>query len=164
MGSSFAMSTRFLILALFCTFLCALACVAPRGAATSTQRELGVSIVARGTQTGKAGTYIDFVYAEGLWKEIWKQHVSAMPVPPPMPRIDFKREMLVCVFLGDRPSAGFAVMVEGAELEGDMLTIRVVEQKPPEGSFQAQLVTRPFDIVRLERYDGKKRLEFVPPR
>lgn len=91
------------------------------------------------------------------WREMWKRIHSPDaehdPISelPPLPQIDFSREMVVVVALGARATGGYDVIVEGAYQRNDRLEIVVRSMSPGKGCFSVQMITQPVDIVRLPK-------------
>jgi len=86
-----------------------------------------------------------------------KVHAGTMPGPDP-PSVDFGREVVAAVYLGRRPTAGYAVDLVPSAGGGDAggwlnLTVRVTE--PPEGALVAQVLTSPYVMVRVPRKGWK---------
>ena len=92
------------------------------------------------------------------WTTLWRQHSPDRP----RPAVDFAREMVAGVFLGSRPSAGFAIDIVSAGAEHGALIVRYRETIPPPGSITAQVITSAYCIVALPRRDGEVRFERVP--
>ena len=67
--------------------------------------------------------------------------------------------MVAGVFLGSRPSAGFAIDVVSARDEHGNLVVRYRETHPPPGAVTAQVITSAYCIVALPRRDGDVRFE-----
>ena len=84
------------------------------------------------------------------WQALWKEHGPAQAAPA----VDFAESTVVGVFLGSRPSAGFAVEITGVKAEGNRTIVEYVERRPPRDNFVAQVITSPFHIVRVPRTTG----------
>lgn len=84
------------------------------------------------------------------WQALWKAHdpEGATPV------VDFEVSMVAAVFLGSRPTAGFAVEITAVKTEGTRLVVEYRERRPPPDAIVAQVLTSPFHIVRLARATG----------
>lgn len=85
------------------------------------------------------------------WGKIWEQIHSPFTPTPPLPEIDFSREMVVVVGLGTRPNGGYGIIVDRAYERDDRLEIIVRKQTPGNNCFNTQAVTQPVDIVRLPK-------------
>jgi len=91
------------------------------------------------------------------WAAVWRQHAANRPVPP----IDFSREMVVGIFLGSRPTAGYRVEIVGARVEQATLVVQYRETRPGRGDVTAQVVTSPYHLVALPPHPGTVRFEKV---
>ena len=83
------------------------------------------------------------------WNALWRQHVSSDPSSRPPPVVDFDKEVVVALFLGDKPTGGYDVQISRAEQSSDALTIYYREKTPPPGGMVTQALTQPFHIVRI---------------
>jgi hypothetical protein len=76
--------------------------------------------------------------------------------PPLISGVDFRREIVVGVFLGDRSSAGFEVDVTGAyRTEGGKLVLVENWSEPGPDCVSATLLTRPYALVAVEAQPGE---------
>ena len=83
----------------------------------------------------------------------WKGLAPPGHFLPPLPEVDFSKEMIVVVGMGLRPSPGFVIMIDGAcEVDGQVeLFVSKVEDGPC--GVEPGVVTAPADIVRIPRSD-----------
>lgn len=86
----------------------------------------------------------------------WKRLTA--PVPPgqwvpPLPDIDFSKEMIVVAAMGTRPTSGYWTIIDGAcEVNGQVeVFVSNVEDASCSGVLLA--VTQPADAVRIPRSD-----------
>ena len=87
------------------------------------------------------------------WSYLWKRiYTPVCPTLPPLPDIDFSREMVVVVGLGTRPSSGYGIIVDGAYERGERLEVEV-RSVTVKGCGQFAVMTVPLDIVRLPKID-----------
>lgn len=84
------------------------------------------------------------------WQALWKEHDAQRAVPP----VDFAQSIVVAVFLGTRPSAGFAVEIAAVKGDGSRVVVEYRERRPARDAISAQVLTSPFHIVRLARVSG----------
>ena len=88
------------------------------------------------------------------WGDLWKRvHARSHPVPP-LPEVDFSREMVAVAALGRRPSSGYAVWIGRAYREGSTTVIVVHTESPASGCVVLAAMTNPVDIARLPASDG----------
>lgn len=89
------------------------------------------------------------------FSNFWKQ-LTARALPnsvPPLPEIDFSKEMVVVAAMGQRPSSGYWIVIDGAcEVDGRVdVFVSSLEDVSCAGVFP--VVTYPADAVRLPRTD-----------
>jgi len=82
---------------------------------------------------------------EDEWTTLWRQHAPTRP----RPEVDFSREMVMGVFLGGRPTAGFRVEILDARFESDTMVVRFRETRPSADAISAQMLTSPYQLVAL---------------
>jgi len=89
------------------------------------------------------------------FSDFWKRLTA--PVPPgswvpPLPEIDFSKEMIVVSAMGSRPSSGYLIYIDGAcEVDGQ---VEVFVSSVEDGcGAELAIVTNPADAVRLPRSD-----------
>lgn len=95
-------------------------------------------------------------------EDVWARATSKQDPPPPVPRVDFDREMLLLVAIGqkqpeielrvDSASVRPELMADGDE--HDVLTVRFLVT---EGCRRFNRDAYPLEIVRVRRFDGDVR-------
>ena len=89
------------------------------------------------------------------WTALWQQHSPDHP----RPRVDFSKEMVVGVFLGSRPTAGYVLEIVSAATEGSAFVVRYREKMPPAGALSAQVITSYCHLVAVPKFAGAVRFE-----
>ena len=89
------------------------------------------------------------------FEALWRTHAPGRPAPS----VDFNKNMVLAVFLGSRPSGGFAVQITSAERVGDALVVTWSERRPGPDSMAAQVMTAPAQMVAVPRFDGPVRFQ-----
>lgn len=88
--------------------------------------------------------------------DFWKRAVIfAIPGVgvPPMPEIDFSKEMLVAVVMGNRPTPGYWIYIDGACVRQDSLEVFVTSIDPARCPSSFEGGSAAADIVVLPRTD-----------
>lgn len=90
------------------------------------------------------------------FSNFWKQFTAQVPPGswvPPLPEIDFSKEMVVVAAMGQRPSSGYWTIIDGAcEANGQVeVFVSNVEDVSCVGNWPS--VSYPADAVRLPRTD-----------
>ena len=88
---------------------------------------------------------------EAEWTRLWQQHNPDRP----RPKVDFSKEMVVAVFMGSRPNAGFSTTITSAMAANGALVVRYKETMPAAGGVSAQILTFPYHIVAIGKADVK---------
>jgi len=84
------------------------------------------------------------------WAALWRQHAADRPRPP----VDFSKEMVVGVFMGSRPTAGFAVEIVGVREEAGGVVVQYRETRPSRDAMTAQVLTAPYHLVAVPKSAG----------
>jgi len=119
---------------------------------------LPMRTVDKGTQSGVDDPRTVAVRSADDWTTLWRAHaVGKAP-----PAVDFSREMVVGVFLGSRPTAGYAVEIVGVREESAALVVQYRTASPGGDVMTAQVITSPFHLVAVPKREGDVRFEKVP--
>jgi hypothetical protein len=89
------------------------------------------------------------------WNTLWRLHAPDRE----QPKVDLSREMVLAVFLGSRPSAGFGVEIVRAREEAGALVVEYRETRPARGMLAAQVITSAYAIAAVPRRDGQVRFQ-----
>ncbi len=138
---------RSLFLFLPAVLLSACAGVLPGG-------EQPVRELASGSYSQQAEPRFEFVTTQAEWAPLWDRTSRG-----PIPEVDFSRESVLAVFMGQRPTGGHAIRVEQVVREGQRLTVEVLLQAPGPDCMTTQALTQPYHLVAVPA--GATRAEFV---
>jgi hypothetical protein len=94
------------------------------------------------------------------WDSLWRAHAGP---GKPAPTIDFNKRTVVALFLGSRPTAGYAIEIIGTRQEGKTLVVDWRETRPKPGMLLAQVLTSPALIASIPRFDGTIAFKKVDP-
>lgn len=85
----------------------------------------------------------------GRWAAVWHQlHGRARPVPP-LPEIDFARELVIAAAMGNQRSGGYGIRIDRAWRERGVTVVVVRRIEPAAGCIWPTAITSPADIARL---------------
>jgi PrcB C-terminal len=145
-----------------CFALVALALVScsSTGEAPQTSGPVEFESLVRQEQTGLVEPEQRVIRTEQAWSEAWKQIMTYRIPAPELPAVDFERDMVVLVALGERPTAGYAVEVVSIQRDGAFLRVVARETKPSADMAQATVLTHPVHAVRVPRSDGPVEVAF----
>ncbi len=91
---------------------------------------------------------------ESAWARVFNQVQSNPP-----PAVDFGREMVILVALGNRNSGGYTIRVDAVNRSSDGAVVRYVATSPGPGCMTMQSMTSPVDVVRAPRIPGTIRFQ-----
>jgi len=109
--------------------------------------------LARATQTGYDAPAELAIRDATPWDDAWRRlHPGDAP---PAPAVDFGREMVVVVALGQRPTGGVDVAIDSAVVApDDGATVHYTVREPGAGCMAAQVITTPATAARVARAAG----------
>lgn len=110
------------------------------------QAAVAFTTVARGSDSQIAEPREAIIRSADDWRALWSAHSSDQA-----PTVDFSRFMVVGVFLGTRPTSGYTVEIVRVQSRGTVTTVEYREQRPEADSFNLQVLTMPFHLVRVPR-------------
>lgn len=79
------------------------------------------------------------------WGALWKRMGISAPV------VDFKREMTLALFMGERRTGGYSVQILGYSVSKKEILVRYRETRPPRGAMVTLALTQPHHIVLIEK-------------
>ena len=107
------------------------------------------------------------------WRRWYGQATRLRMESPPPPAMDFSREGVLLIAMGQQSTGGYGLSLTGepATVRDGVLTVRVEWREPLPGYAQAQVMTNPcllaklpdgaFSRIRIVDQDGRLRLEGV---
>ncbi len=114
---------------------------------------VGFSTVELGASSGIRDPTRVVVRTSREWLVVWARHAQPVGavVPPP---VDFERDMVVGVFMGERDTGGYQIEITGVERTTEVLRVQYQVREPEPGAILIQALTQPFHLVRLARDDA----------
>ena len=91
------------------------------------------------------------------WTRLWQQHAPDRP----RPAVDFSKDMVVGVFMGSRPTAGYNVSIVSTFAKDGNVLVRYQESTPRPGAITAQVLTFPYHLVAIATATGDLKFEKV---
>jgi hypothetical protein len=114
-----------------------------------------VQIVSREMSSGIEDPKQAVVKTAAEWETLWRQHAGNQPLP----KVDFGSRMVVAVFLGTRPSAGYAVDITALREANGALIVEWQERRPSRDAVSAQVLTSPAVIATVPKFAGEIKFE-----
>ena len=108
--------------------------------------------------SGMRDSGIIVVRDSGAWAGVWRRLTEGHAPAPPLPAIDFGREMALVVALGQRRTGGFTIAIDTVIDKGPYLEAYVRRRAPGRACSVTGAFTAPADVVVLGRRDGEVRI------
>ena len=125
-------------------------------------QELAIATLAKANQSGQSGAAQYVVLDGGAWSTVWAQaHATVLPAPP-LPEVDFTREMVIAVFQGTKPTAGFSVNIARVLDSGNTVEVFVEDTSPGPQCFVASVLTSPYHIVKVQMVEKEIAFRMTP--
>ena len=94
------------------------------------------------------------IKSEDQWKEVWeKVHRFRLPTPE-LPVVDFEKEMVIAVFMGERKSGGYEIEIKKIAERENKIFVEVEEKEPPSDSVQTMALTQPYHLIVIHKLKG----------
>ena len=74
--------------------------------------------------------------------------------------LHFGKEIVVAVFMGSRPTAGFSVEIVSTRVDGVALVVQYRETRPARDAIVAQILTMPYHIAAVPKRAGVTDVRF----
>jgi hypothetical protein len=94
---------------------------------------------------------------QAAWKTLWEKIYANQSPAPPLPEVDFTKEMIVVAAAGQKPSGGYAMIVSSAVEATGEVTISIDAVSPGARCVNVSVITSPVDLARVTRRDGPVR-------
>ena len=91
------------------------------------------------------------VRRERTWKKVWNTHTMGRTSKPLPSEINFKKEMIIAVFRGERQTSDYRVEITSIEREGSEIVVTIKETSPQPGAIVTSVPTQPYHIVKTKR-------------
>ncbi len=115
-------------------------------------QELVWDVVAQGSQAiGFSSASYQLVSSQDQLISLWQRAYGSQLTVPAVPTLDYRRETVVALFVGTKPSGGYGIEVRAVREEEGDLYLDVALTEPAAGAINTQAITSPWLIVRVQR-------------
>jgi hypothetical protein len=94
---------------------------------------------------------------QAAWKALWDKIYANQSPAPPLPEVDFTKEMIVVAAAGQKPSSGYAMTVSSAVEANGEVTVSIDAVSPGAKCIGLTVITSPLDLARVTRRDSPVR-------
>lgn len=122
--------------------------------ATPAPTRVSFQTVARGSRSGVREASQVVIRGQDQWQALWRKHTAIKTNPAPLPAIDFDKEIVAAVFLGEKPTGGYSIEITRVIRTDRSLVVFYRDHSPAPGAITTQAFTQPFYIVRIPDRDA----------
>jgi hypothetical protein len=97
------------------------------------------------------------IRSERRWRHVWRRLHAGQEPKPRRPRVSFRRSTVIAV-LG-RAGTARGLEVDSVVRDASGMLVRAVESRPGAGCIVPQVITRPYELIRVARTAGPVRTE-----
>lgn len=91
------------------------------------------------------------------WGRYWGKIVDGVFPIPPMPTVDFERQVVLAAAMGQRPSGGFTIAIDAVFLKSGTVYVVVKSVAPGPNCGVAAVMTAPVVAAAIDRVDSPVR-------
>src|SRR6187399_290457 len=73
------------------------------------------------------------------WEKVWTEH-SAGRTQQPLPEVNFEKETVIFVTLGQKRTGGYTIKIDAAEKSGDKIIVHTSSKGPAKGAMTTQAI------------------------
>lgn len=118
-----------------------------------------LTVLAAETYSAAKASRREVLRDPATWQSLWTELQNPRRIAPP---IDFERQMVLFVALGERRTGGHAIAIVRAEVFEGTLVVHVRESGPMPGGMTTMALTAPFQAIAVPRNDLPVRWFTVP--
>lgn len=121
------------------------------GLAPDTGIKLKIERQWKGNYCGYTKATRSVIYTEEEWRDAWEK-INILRLPKPeLPKIDFEKEIVIAVFMGERLSGGYSIEIINILKTEKEIVVVVEEKEPPPESLKTMALTSPYHIAIIKR-------------
>jgi len=123
------------------------------GSQASTEQDVQFRVIDWGHQSGYLEETYLIVRNEAEWAKVWEKHIALCIPKTQYPKIVFSKNMVICAFMGNRPTTGYSISVERIWTDGERIHVEIAKCSPPKDAIVGQVLTHPYVFTSIERTD-----------
>jgi hypothetical protein len=144
------------VLLIFLIVFPAFSCGTDSSEAKDVHKEPGFTSILKGFDSSLTTKEQYVIKNEEGFKKLW-QDINAVIE---LPEVDFSKEMVIAVFMGEKPTGGYGIEVTSVYEYRDKITVNVKEKEPGPDEIVTQALTYPYHIVTTKSIDKEVVFDF----
>lgn len=122
---------------------------------------LSITPLERGAYSGVTEPGAVLITGEAGWKAHWQQHAGRIVPTPAAPSVDFSRDSILTVYMGEQNSGGHSIEITGVKLAGGTLKVQVKETRPGPNAMVTMALTQPYHMVKIPKVPEGTPVEII---
>jgi len=118
-------------------------------------REVAFDTVQSGSMSGLARRGRVVIRNQEEWTLFWKRHSAIRRPIPEAPEIDFSKNMVLAVMMGQQSSGGYTIEITSVKQKEGKMMVEVRETDPSKSTTTLSALTAPFHIVTVPKWEGE---------
>ena len=106
-------------------------------------------VIAQGDQSAVRIPVRRAVADPSVWYEVWAAIHSNVMNPPPLPAVDFARETVIVLLLGERRTGGYAVSIGSIAVDRNVVDVEVAVRRPGAEDMVTLALTAPYQLAAI---------------
>ncbi len=136
-------------------FSCKSSETATQTEAGSKSQSIAFSELNSGTNGGFNEKVNQVITDQNTYNEVWAAAFSKFANPQKPNRIDFEKNMVLLVAMGERTSGGYTIKIKSIDDIGENIKVTIKEEKPGTSCMTTSVMTYPYQIVELPKQTKK---------
>ncbi len=113
---------------------------------------LDISTLGEGTHYSGFQNRSNLVIVNNMqWQEVWAELTRDFSPALSLPVVDFSREIVIAVFMGECRTSGYSTHITRVEENPGYIKGLVSEERPSVGAITLQVLTYPYHIIKLRK-------------
>lgn len=93
----------------------------------------------------------EVIAQQARWQLVWDEIMSTRSPKPPLPAVDFDRDVVILAAMGETGDACKTVAIEEVSHAGELLFVRIKDVRSPASCTCPPVTVQPVDIVTVPR-------------
>ncbi len=137
-----------------------IALLALSGCTSSPGKAISFSVVSQGTQSSFTVEQQKVFRTQGEFEDFWKSH-SASTLLSAMGTIDYGRETLILLAMGEKSTSGYSIRVDRVTQAGNKVQVLYTITSPTPTLANDQVLTQPYILIKVSKKTYPESVQFV---
>lgn len=109
------------------------------------------TVIAKGSNSGYLDKKRIAVKNKQDFEKLWENLYINFSEKPPLPDVDFNKNIIIGVFFGEYTNGGGAISVKSVEEYNTMIMVKVEEITPGYNCVTTDVMTQPYQIIQIPK-------------